>query len=122
MYEKYFALLDAPCSNIDKVTSSSFTGDHLPLFQEGKSFFVDVNLTTKLARDEESAEMLDIILANRVFDLGYYNTEFGGAYNSHFSELARGSADFASWYDSKLKSSTTQKEKVIEQYLKRADQ
>ena len=198
MYEKYFALLDAPCCSIDKVTSSSFTGDHLPLFQEGKSFFVDVNLLsveflremdfnfgilpwpkleesdthywsnvdagtnlffvpitayanqdlishileamailgreyvipayydvalkTRDSRDEESADMLDIILANRVFDLGYYNPDFGGAYNSHFSELARGTSDFASWYDSKLKSSTTQKEKVIEKYLSRAGQ
>ena len=32
--------------------------------------YYDVSLKTKLARDEESAEMLDIIFGNRVFDLG----------------------------------------------------
>ncbi|MBQ8641496.1 MAG: hypothetical protein IJ480_04700 [Clostridia bacterium] len=198
MYEKYFALLDASCTNIDLVTSSSFTGDHLPLFQEGKAMFVDVNLLsveflremdfnfgiipwpkleesdteywsnvdagtnlffvpitayanqdlishileamailgreyvipayydvalkTRDSRDEDSAEMLDIILSNRVFDLGYYNTDFGGAYNSHFSELARNRTEFSSWYDSKLKSSQAGKEKVIQKYLDRVEQ
>ena len=197
MYEKYFALLDSSSSWIDDVTTSSFTGDHLPLFQEGKAMFVDVNLLsveflremdfnfgiipwpkleesdkeywsnvdagtnlffvpitayanqdlishileamailgreyvipayydvalkTRDSRDEESAEMLDIILANRVFDLGYYNTDFGGGYDSHFSELARTNADFASWYDSKLKSANANKEKVIQKYLDRAE-
>ncbi|MCL1858226.1 MAG: hypothetical protein FWF92_03220 [Oscillospiraceae bacterium] len=32
--------------------------------------YYDVSLKTKLARDEESAEMLDIIFSDRVFDLG----------------------------------------------------
>ena len=198
MYERYFNLLASPCSWIDDVTTSSFTGDHLPLFQEGKSMFVDVNLLsveflremdfnfgiipwpkleesdkeywsnvdagtnlffvpitayanqdlishvleamailgreyvipayydvalkTRDSRDEESAEMLDIILANRVFDLGYWNIEFGGGYDSHFSELARNKSDFASWYDGKLKSAETRKEKVIQKYLDRAEQ
>ncbi|MBR4959268.1 MAG: extracellular solute-binding protein [Clostridia bacterium] len=198
MFEKYFALLDSSCSSIDTVTTSSFTGDHLPLFQEGKAMFVDVNLLsveflremdfnfgiipwpkleesdkeywsnvdagtnlffvpitayanqdlishileamailgreyvipayydvalkTRDSRDEESAEMLDIILANRVFDLGYWNTDFGGGYDSHFSELARNRTEFSSWYDKKLKSGTTQKEKVIQKYLDRAEQ
>ena len=36
--------------------------------------YYDVALTGKHIRDEDSAEMLDIILDGRVFDLGYiYN-------------------------------------------------
>ena len=84
--------------------------------------YYDVALKTRDSRDEDSAEMLDIILSNRVFDLGYYNTDFGGAYNSHFSELARNRTEFSSWYDSKLKSSQAGKEKVIQTYLDRVEQ
>ena len=33
--------------------------------------YYDITLKTKLARDDESSEMLDIIFANRIFDLGW---------------------------------------------------
>ena len=40
--------------------------------------YYDINLQTKFARDEESAKMMDIVIKNRIFDLGYvYNTATG---------------------------------------------
>ncbi len=84
--------------------------------------YYDVALKTRDSRDEESAEMLDIIVANRVFDLGYYNTAMGGAYASHFAELAKNNTeDFASWYDSKLKSATTDRDKTLQAYYDRME-
>lgn len=87
----------------------------------GKEYVVpayyEVALKTRDSRDTESAEMLDIILANRVFDLGYYNTDMGGSYASHFADLcASTNRDFASWYDSKLKASESLKEKTLQAY------
>ncbi len=197
MYEKYFALLAAPCTSIDKDSPSSFDGSHLKLFQEGLGLFLDVNLTsvqylremdhnfgivpwpkleesaeeywsnvdagtnlffvpitvtntdrtslvletmailgreycipayydvalkTRDSRDEDSAEMLDIILQNRVFDLGYYNEPFGGSFSSHFETLCKSGQEFSSWYEKQLKASTTKKEQTIQDYKDRMGQ
>lgn len=82
--------------------------------------YYEVALKTRDSRDVESSDMLDIIVANRVFDLGYYNTAMGGAFASHFAEMAKnGTEDFASWYDSKLKAATTDRDKTLEAYEKR---
>ncbi len=79
--------------------------------------YYEVALKTRDSRDMESAEMLDIIVSNRVFDLGYYNDQLGGAYASHFAELARNkTTDFTSWYDGKLKSAETARDKILKAY------
>ncbi len=83
--------------------------------------YYDVAMKTRDSRDIESAEMLDIIVQNRVFDLGYYNTSMGGAYASHFAEMARNNvADFTSWYEGKLKSATADRDKTLQIYEERA--
>lgn len=83
--------------------------------------YYDVALKTRDSRDEESAAMLDIIVGNRIFDLGYYNTALGGAYASHFAELAKNpSQEFASWYEKKLNTATAARDKVLEAYRERA--
>ena len=79
--------------------------------------YYEVALKTRDSRDMESAEMLDIIVANRVFDLGYYNEQLGGAYASHFAEMAKNkTADFTSWYDGKLKSAESARDKILKAY------
>ncbi len=83
--------------------------------------YYDVALKTRDSRDEASSEMLDIIIANRVFDLGYYDEELGGAFASHFAELAKESSpDFASWYEKKLPAATTSRDKTLAAYRERA--
>lgn len=79
--------------------------------------YYEVALKTRDSRDYESSEMLDIIVANRVFDLGYYNTAMGGAFASHFTEMAqKGIEDFSSWYNSKLKAATTDRDNTLKAY------
>ncbi len=83
--------------------------------------YYEVAMKTRDSRDIESAEMLDIIVQNRVFDLGYYNTSMGGAYSSHFAEMARNKVnDFTSWYEGKLKSATADRDKTLQIYAERA--
>ena len=84
--------------------------------------YYDVALKTRDSRDEESAAMLDIIAANRVFDLGYYNESLGGSYASHFAEIATsGSREFASWYQPKEKAAAKMLDKIIKNYEDRAN-
>ncbi len=84
--------------------------------------YYDVALKTRDSRDEESAEMLDIIVANRVFDLGYYNEPMGNAFASHFAEIAKNkTSDFTSWHDGKLKGAETARDKVLKQYYDRME-
>ena len=83
--------------------------------------YYDVALKTRDSRDEDSAAMIDIIVAHRVFDLGYYNTNLGGAYASHFAELSKQkNPDFASWYEKKLSAATATRDKTLAAYRERA--
>ena len=40
-------------------------------YKSVKPVYYDTMLKTKISRDEESGEMLDIIFANRIYDMGY---------------------------------------------------
>ena len=84
--------------------------------------YYEIALKTRDSRDEESAEMLDIIVSNRVFDLGYYNEAMVGSFASHFAEIARDKvSDFTSWHDGKLKSAESARDKVLKEYYKRME-
>jgi len=57
--------------------------------------FYEQTLINKMMRDEDSSEMLDIILASRTYDLGaIYN--WGDIYGAFSNMLGRGSFTFAS--------------------------
>ena len=58
--------------------------------------FYEKSLKSKYARDEESEEMIDIIRASRVYDIGYVA---GGTFQSCGFDLANSTNhDFASYY------------------------
>ena len=58
--------------------------------------FYEASLKTKYARDEDSEEMIDIIRASRIFDIGYVA---GGTFQSCGKDLAnRNNHDFSSYY------------------------
>ena len=59
--------------------------------------YYEKTLNGKYFRDEESAEMLDILLSTRVFDIGLYYQI--GTYNERIMDLLRNyNTDFASMY------------------------
>jgi len=60
--------------------------------------YYDVTLQGKILRDEESTEMLDIILSSRVFDLGWYY-EIGGYHVDLLKLFYNSSLDFVSMYE-----------------------
>lgn len=62
--------------------------------------YYDVTLKSKASRDDESAEMLDIIFSNRVYDPGEY-FDFGGIVSSLNSVCENSSKGIVSEYEKK---------------------
>ncbi len=73
--------------------------------------YYDISLQRKYTRDDESADMLDIALSHRVYDLVRVYTNIG--LNDVFTTLAKkGSTDFASSYAKKQKSAQRAIDKI----------
>ena len=75
--------------------------------------FYDTVLKTKAARDDDSADMLDIIFANRIFDVAYI-FDWGGLIGSIMNLMNEDK--ISSTVESKLKSAETSLEKTITAY------
>lgn len=77
--------------------------------------YYEIALKGKYTRDNESSEMLDIILATRVYDLGWYYQI--GTYNEQVMNLLRNfKNDFSSMYKKLEKSALKQLERLNESF------
>ncbi|MBR5871664.1 MAG: hypothetical protein IKZ09_11580 [Clostridia bacterium] len=77
--------------------------------------YYDKALTYKYMRDEESAEMMDIILSNRLFDLAYsYN--WGSLYSTMQGLVLNGKDTVVSSWDKKLSAAEKAMQKTIDAY------
>ena len=74
--------------------------------------YYDVAFTYKYMRDEESAEMLDIILDSRSYDPAYIN-DFGGFAGNVYNVIYNGGANFASKWSSQSKVFTKTRDKMF---------
>lgn len=85
--------------------------------------YYEMTLKNKSARDEDSAEMLDIIFATRVYDLGWYyqfgllNEEVMNLFRSQYA-----AKEFSSMYASKEKSALEEVKKANEAFAAVAEQ
>ena len=93
----YFAAVDAWCTSSVSVPVTVEDKERTGLILETLTYesryillpaYYDINLKTKFARDEESSAMIDIILANRLYDLGEIYA--WGDTVSYFNNLAQG--------------------------------
>lgn len=78
--------------------------------------YYDVALKTKFARDDESAEMLDLVFANRVFELGDLLNP-AGIRDLVLTAASSKSATIASLYAKMEKPATKELEKIIDNIL-----
>ena len=77
--------------------------------------YYDIALTRKYARDDASSEMLDIALANRVYDIGRFYSQLG--IGDIFQTLAaQGSTDFASSFAKREKAALKMLERLIKDF------
>ena len=79
--------------------------------------YYDVTLKRKLARDNDSSEMLDMIFGNRIYDIGFtYNW---GALQSFYENLVKKTPlDFTSQYEKNEPKIIKAMEKTIEEFNK----
>jgi hypothetical protein len=86
---------------------------------ESRNWLVPAYYTTalegKFMRDEESKEMLDVILRTRRYDLGYV-ADWGGLFGGYVTASNKGSTDFASVWDKSSPKAMTAMEKDINAY------
>jgi ABC-type glycerol-3-phosphate transport system substrate-binding protein len=79
--------------------------------------YYNVALTTKYARDDESADMLDIIKQGKIYDLGYYCNAVGELSSTGYNLSKMPSPDFASFYAKNEKAAIKALEKLVKAYL-----
>jgi len=93
----YFASVDAWCTSAVSVPVTVADSERAGLILETLAYesryillpaYYDINLKTKFARDEESSAMIDIILSNRLYDLG--DVYYWGDIGTYFDGLAQG--------------------------------
>jgi len=86
---------------------------------ESRNWLVPAYYTTalegKFMRDEESKDMLDIILRTRRYDLGYA-AGWGGLYGALVAAVKKGSSDFTSVWDKYSAKAEKAMEKDIDAY------
>jgi 5S rRNA maturation endonuclease (ribonuclease M5) len=122
--DKYYANVDAGC-NLIIVPITAGDAERTSIILEAlcaegyKSVvpaYFGVALATKYARDEESAKMLDIVKAGRVYDLGYYDNTLGVMNSIGENMFTTKSRDFTSLYAKNEKVANAQLEKIIKAY------
>ena len=77
--------------------------------------YYEITITNKMIRDEESAEMLDIILSSRVFDLGFI-FGWGDLGNVPWSLYPNKGGNFVSTYEKREPVAISEMEKTIEAF------
>jgi hypothetical protein len=101
----YYAAVDAWCTSTVSVPITVGDKERTGLILETLAYesryillpaYYDINLKTKFARDEESAAMIDIILNNRLYDLG--DMYYWGGFVSYFENIAQGRGDSLSTF------------------------
>ena len=99
------ALLSIPytCKNVENVAALVEAMSAKSMYTLTPAYY-DIALTGKSFRDEESSEMLDIILASRTFDLGgFHMFNWGGLGNAFSTLLMQDETSFATLYKRSMK-------------------
>lgn len=77
--------------------------------------YYDISLKTKFARDDESSEMLDLIFANRLYDIGHiYN--WGDITGFFYAPFHKGTNTLASFWEKNEAKMTKALEKTIDKF------
>lgn len=106
-------------ANIDKPQDAAYIIEAFALYSYMyvTPAYYEVTLKRKKSRDSDSAEMIDIILQSRVYDIGYIYSSIG--LSTLFNNLvSEGSTDFAAKYKSKEKSAKKALDNIMKKYNK----
>lgn len=122
--EGYYSVADAGCNCITIPVTCSNTelaGASIEVMSSYSHNFVnpayvDVSLQTKVARDPESAEMIDVVLNGRVMDFAYLYCGWSG-WTWQLGEMFPNADTYMSVYTKKLKVMNKTYEKIMKMFL-----
>jgi hypothetical protein len=121
--EKYYSIVSIWCANsiaipvcVDDVERSGVITEALSAesYYTLTPAYYDITLKTKLARDDESGEMLDIIFGNRTFELTE-TMNWGGLWDIMNDLTKKNSSDISSAYSKKEKAALAAIDKVVKE-------
>lgn len=81
--------------------------------EEVKPAFYDVMLTTQNVRDDESAQMLDILFSNRVYEMAFYFVKEFKLYELFRNDVCNNTNVFSSKYKSMTKNFDSKIQKLF---------
>jgi hypothetical protein len=81
--------------------------------QHLKPAYYDIMLTSRNVHDAESAEMMDLMFANRVYEMSFYFTTNFGFFELFKSATNDNSDKFSSQYSSQAKGFTTKVNRIL---------
>ena len=81
--------------------------------QHLKPAYYDIMLTSRNVHDAESAEMMDLMFANRVYEMSFYFTANFGFFELFKSATNDNSDKFSSQYSSQAKGFTTKVNRIL---------
>ena len=122
--ESYATLCDAGCNCISVpvvIKNPEMTGALIEAMSAYSTnnvvpAFVDVSLQTKVARDEESVEMMQIVLDSRVMDFAYLYCGWNG-WTWQLADLFKDPGAYASKFTSKQKVMDKTYERMIKNFI-----
>lgn len=122
--ERYATLCDAGCNCISvpiTCRDPELTGAMIEAMSAYSSnyvnpAYVDISLQTKVARDEESAEMMEIVLDSRVMDFGYLYCGWNG-WTWQLANLFKDPGTYTSNLQKNLKVLNKTYEKIIKLFV-----
>lgn len=123
--DKYYSNVDAGCNLIIVPISASNNAELISVILEAlgcegyKSVvpaYYNVALATKYTRDDESTDMLELVRAGRVYDLGYYDNDLSVLNSIGEYMFVNKKRDFASVYAAAEKPAEKHLDKLIESY------
>ncbi|MBQ2545452.1 MAG: hypothetical protein II557_04090 [Clostridia bacterium] len=122
--ERYATLCDAGCNCISvpiTCRDPELTGAMIEAMSAYSAnyvnpVYVDIALQTKVARDEESAEMMEIVLDSRVMDFGYLYCGWNG-WTWTLKDLFRDPGTYMSTLQKNLKVQNKTYEKIVKEFL-----
>lgn len=111
------AMMGVPISISDpERTSILIEGFAAESYKKVTPALYEIVAKTKHTRDEESSNMIDIIIRNRIFDIGYSHLLSNGISTFVRDLLASGKTDVASQFAKNEKSLTKALEKIVTAY------
>ena len=120
--EEYWQFLDSFCCNFYSIPTTNTTPDEAAFFLEAMSAesmntltpaFYDICLNGKYLRDEESSEMLDIILESYVVE---FSDIFGLSIYSGLGNVINRDTDVVSFFAASMEKSQTELNNIMEKF------